>query len=108
VIEYVLRQAPKFGPAMPFGPGGEIVKVQEKQVVCQSLIVDQKGALLHKAEQVIPMPQSLRFQGDNIQGELEEAMWNQAITWGNSAPLPTNLYRINGKLEALPRTVAVQ
>lgn len=108
VLEYELRKAPKFGPALPFGPGGQLVKVQEKQVVCQSLIVDQQGTLLHKAEHVIPMPHSLRFQGDDFQSELEEAMWNQAIAWGNNAPLPTNLYRIHGQLVALPKTVAVQ
>ncbi|GEM_PF-6409735 len=113
-LDYELRKASKFGPpiplgsVMPFGPGGQLVKVQEKQIVCRSAIFDQQGAVLHKAEQLIPMPNSLRFQGDDIQTELEEAMWNQAINWGNSAPLPTNLYRINGQLVAPPKFVPVQ
>jgi hypothetical protein len=105
-LEYELRQAPKFGPPLPFGPGGgQIVKVTEYQVTCQSLIVDQQGTLLHKAETIIPTPSSLRFRGDDFQKELVEAMWDQAIGWGNNAPLPTNLYRINGNLVALPKAV---
>ena len=62
---------------------------------------------MHKAESVIPTPSSLRFRGDDFQKELVEAMWDQAIGWGNNAPLPTNLYRINGKLEALPKVVTL-
>lgn len=109
VIEYEVRKASKFGPGPPigFGIGGDIVKVQEQQVTCQSLIVDQQGMALHKAEQIIPMPRSIRFQGNDIQTELVEAMWNQAIGWGNQAPMPTNVYRIKGDLVALPKHVQV-
>ncbi|MCI0681939.1 MAG: hypothetical protein L0Y71_07530 [Gemmataceae bacterium] len=108
ILEYELRQAPKFGPPLPFRPGGgQIVQVTEQQVTCQSLLVDQQGMALHKAQSIIPTPSSLRFRGDDFQNELVEAMWNQAIAWGSNAPLPTNLYRINGKLEALPKVVAL-
>lgn len=106
-LEYVLRKG--FGPPLPFMPGGpgggQVVKVRESQVACQAIIVDQKNTTLHKAEQIIAMPYSIRFQGDNIQQELIEAMWNNAINWGNNAPLPTNVYRINGQVQALPKIV---
>jgi WD40 repeat protein len=107
VIEYELRKG--FGPiGMPFGPRGEVIQVQEHQVVCQSLIADQQGTLLHKAETIVQSPRTIRFRGNDYQQELIDAMWDQAINWGHNAPLPTNLYRINGQLQALPKIVPLQ
>ena len=85
------------------GKGPLNVDIQEKVVECDAEVTDAQGTSLLKTKNVARTPFSMSFKGEDYQNQVDEAMWNNAINWGRFVPLPTNMYRIGGVLQALPK-----
>jgi WD40 repeat protein len=94
-LDYELR---KFG-----GGGKQRIKVAEKQVVCQYTVTDAQGTLLVKNNAVYKTPSSMTFEGDDYDRQLTESIWRSAEGFGSFVPLPTNMFRIQGQLQTLPK-----
>lgn len=81
----------------------QMVKITERKITLQASIADAQGIAVHKTAATVSTPSSLRFDGDDYERQLNEAMWNNAAAWGRSSHLPTNLYRVQGQIQQLPR-----
>lgn len=108
------QEAPT-GKMLPFeitrigiGKGPPIVNVNipERLITCQATFTDAQGTVLLKVDSKYRTPSRFTFRAndDNYDRQLTDAMWERAINWGRFLPLPTNMYRIGGQLQALPRT----
>lgn len=92
----------KFGGAGLPGRGRQTIRVVEQKIDCRFVVTDAAGVTLTSSQAAFATPRSLRFQGEDYQSQLNEAMWNSAISWGRSVGLPTNLYQIDGRVQSLP------
>lgn len=96
LLEYELTQLGK-------GFSRKVVKIQEREAICQAVVTDNRGAQVYKIDGIaFRTPSSMRFVGDNYQTELDQAVSNSATSWASSVSLPTNLYRVNGQPTHLP------
>jgi WD40 repeat protein len=100
-IQYLLQEV-----GNPFGKTKDL-RVDEKEVVCICTITDAGGAVLAKTDAKFgypPQTSRVIFSGADYVGQLDQGMWNGAAEFAVKTRLPTNVMRVGGKLETLPKS----
>lgn len=101
-ISYEIRKLGAIGK-------GQMVKINERKVVCSCIITDLQGAVLHRNDATFTFPAGINnVEGKDYERQLVDAMWRSAEGFASFVPLPVNQYRVNGKLETLPKIGQLQ
>jgi hypothetical protein len=86
------------------GPNDRVphtVLAAARKIECEAILYDESGIEVHRRKYTVGPPDTITFTTD-IDGAVHDAVWSEATKWARFIDFPTSLYRIDGKIQALP------